>query len=36
MLMWIDENRPTVPALINGKLINTWSWDNLVSFIGKL
>jgi hypothetical protein len=36
MLMWIDENRPTLPALIKHKLINVWSWDNLVSFIGKL
>lgn len=36
MLMWIDENRPTPPALIKDKLINIWSWDNLVSFIGKL
>ncbi|MGA9128175.1 MAG: hypothetical protein WB425_08555 [Terracidiphilus sp.] len=36
MLMWIDENRPAVPALIKGKLINVWSWDNLVNFIGRL
>lgn len=36
MLMWIDENRPAVPTLIKGKLVNVWSWDNLVSFIGKL
>jgi len=36
LLMWIDDNRPTVPALIKGKLINVWSWDNLVSFIEKL
>jgi hypothetical protein len=36
MLMWIDENRPTVPTLIKGKLINVWSWDNLVKFVEKL
>ncbi|MGA3161191.1 MAG: hypothetical protein ABSC77_08225 [Terracidiphilus sp.] len=36
MLMWVDDNRPAVPALIKNKLINVWSWDNLVSFIEKL
>lgn len=36
MLMWVDDNRPAVPALISGKRINIWSWDNLKSFIDNL
>lgn len=36
MLMWVDDNRPAVPALIKHKLINVWSWDNLDNFIKKL
>lgn len=36
MLMWIDDNRPALPALLTGKLINLWSWKNLDTFVGKL
>lgn len=36
MLMWVDDNRPTLPASLKGKLINVWNWDNLKKFIGKL
>jgi hypothetical protein len=36
MLMWINDERPTLPALIKDKRINIWSWDNLESFIDKL
>ena len=36
MLMWINDERPAVPALIKGKLINIWSWDNLKKFVDKL
>jgi hypothetical protein len=36
MLMWINDERPTLPALIKDKRVNIWSWDNLESFIGKL
>jgi len=33
MLMWIDEERPSLPALLKDKRINVWSWPNLKSFI---
>ena len=36
MLMWINDERPTLPALIKDKRINIWCWDNLESFIDKL
>jgi Thoeris protein ThsB, TIR-like domain len=36
MLMWVDDNRPALPALIKNKLINVWSWDNLEKFVDKL
>lgn len=36
MLMWIDDNRPSLPSLLKDKLINVWSWDNLKKFIDKL
>ncbi|MEI9979078.1 MAG: hypothetical protein WDN23_08745 [Edaphobacter sp.] len=36
MLMWINDERPSVPALISGKRINVWSWDNLETFVSKL
>lgn len=36
MLMWINDNRPTLPAMFNGKRINVWNWDNLEAFMDKL
>lgn len=36
MLMWISDDRPTLPASLSGKRINTWSWDNLKTFINGL
>jgi hypothetical protein len=36
MLMWINDERPTLPALLQGKRINVWSWPNLASFVDKL
>ena len=36
MLMWVNDDRPGVPALIKDKRINVWSWDNLKAFIEKL
>lgn len=35
-LIWIDDERPALPALIKGKRINIWSWDNLKTFIDQL
>lgn len=36
MLMWINDNRPTLPAMFNGKRINVWNWNNLEAFMDKL
>ena len=36
MLMYINNERPSLPALLQGKQINIWSWDNLKSFISRL
>jgi hypothetical protein len=36
MLMWINDERPTLPACLNGRRVNIWSWDNLEAFIGGL
>ena len=36
MLMYINDNRPTLPTLISGKQINVWSWANLKSFVDGL
>ena len=36
MPMWINDERPTVPALLKDKRINVWSWENLKTFINKL
>jgi nucleoside 2-deoxyribosyltransferase len=36
MLMWINDERPTLPALLNDKRINVWSWPNLKSFVSQL
>jgi hypothetical protein len=36
MLMWINDERPAVPALLKGKLISVWGWANLKKFIENL
>jgi hypothetical protein len=36
MLMWINDKRPALPALLTGKRVNVWSWDNLETFINGL
>jgi hypothetical protein len=36
MLMWINDERPKLPASLSGRRINVWSWDNLEAFVGKL
>jgi len=36
MLMWINADRPALPALIKDKRINIWSWENIKAFINKL
>jgi antiphage defense system Thoeris ThsB-like protein len=36
MLMWINDERPQLPAILKGKLINIWSWVNLEAFVGRL
>ena len=36
MLMYVNEDRPTLPAALKDKRINVWSWANLKAFIEKL
>jgi hypothetical protein len=36
MLMWINDERPLLPASLKDKRINIWSWANLKSFIERL
>ena len=36
MLMWINDERPRLPASLSSRRINVWSWDNLEAFVGKL
>ena len=36
MLMWINDERPTLPSLLKNKRINVWSWENLKTFIEGL
>jgi hypothetical protein len=36
MLMWISDERSSLPALLQGKRINLWSWSNLKAFIDSL
>jgi hypothetical protein len=36
MLMWINGERPTLPALLKDKRINIWSWENIKNFIDRL
>ncbi len=36
MLMYINDNRPILPAPLKGHLVNIWSWSNLKAFISRL
>lgn len=36
MLMWINDERPTLPTLLKDKKINIWGWDNLKAFVDKI
>jgi hypothetical protein len=36
MLMYINSDRPVLPAILRGKKIYTWSWDNIKNFIKSL
>lgn len=36
MLMYIDDNRPSLPALIKDKRINSWTWANIEAFLDRL
>ena len=36
MLMWINDERPAVPALLKDKRINTWTWPNIKAFLDRL
>ncbi len=36
MLIWVNNDRPALPALLRDKRINVWSWENIKNFIGRL
>tara|TARA_B100001989_G_C24539661_1_gene466737 strand:+ start:326 stop:697 length:372 start_codon:yes stop_codon:yes gene_type:complete len=36
MLMYINDDRPVLPAFLKNKRINVWSWANIKAFISKL
>lgn len=36
MLMWINDERPTLPPSLSGRRVNIWSWDNLEAFVDRL
>jgi hypothetical protein len=36
MLMWINDERPSLPASLQGKLIKIWNWNNLETFVNSL
>lgn len=36
MLMYINEDRPVLPAFLRNKRVNVWSWANIKAFISKL
>lgn len=36
MLMWVNGDRPRLPAALSGRRINVWSWDNIEAFIKRL
>lgn len=36
MLMWINDERPSLPQFLKDKRINIWSWSNLETFVDNL
>jgi hypothetical protein len=36
MLMYVNQDRPGLPAFLAVKRVNLWSWVNLKAFIAKL
>lgn len=36
MLMWVNDERPRLPALLSSKRVNVWTWANLETFIDGL
>lgn len=36
MLMYINNDRPSLPSSLSGKRVNIWSWDNIKNFINSL
>jgi len=36
MLMYINEDRPSLPSSFSGRRVNIWSWENINSFIESL
>lgn len=36
MFMWIDDKRPALPAELENKRINVWSWPNIDGFLSRL
>jgi len=36
MLMYINDDRPSLPYSLSKYRINIWSWENIKSFINKL
>ncbi|SRR5467141_3422033 len=36
MLMWVNDERPRLPALLSSKRVNVWTWANLEIFIDGL
>ncbi|MFA5029615.1 MAG: hypothetical protein WC518_02565 [Patescibacteria group bacterium] len=36
MLMYINDDRPTLSSSLSGRRVNIWSWENIKSFISKL
>ena len=36
MLIYGTSDRPTLPSMLAGKRILTWTWDNISNFIGAL
>ena len=36
MLMYVNDDRPALPAWLAAKLINVWNWNNLSAFMKRL
>jgi len=36
MLMYVNDDRPTLPSFLSGKRVNVWNWPNLKTFISSL